>query len=131
MSDAFNTPAPFGRNNDISAISQVLASGKGWMKLVGIVSIIQGALMCVTIIYAIIGWLPIWIGVLLLQASSAIERAEASGDEFALRESLAKLKTYFVIQGVLFLVGVALFVLAFLIFGATILATLRNGGFHH
>jgi Family of unknown function (DUF5362) len=110
---------------------QPLASGKGWMKFVGIMFIVQGALTALTIVGILIAWLPIWTGVLLVQSAGALENAQLTGDAFALKESFAKLRTYFVIQGVLYLVGIVLMVLYFMFFGAMFATMMKNGGFPH
>lgn len=128
MSDSYSSLGQATGNPSIQDLSQPLASGKGWMKFVGIVFIIQGALTAITLVGIIIAWLPIWIGVLVMQSASAIERAQLSGDAVALKEALAKLRTYFVIQGVLILVGIALWVLGLFFYGAVFLAMLHNGG---
>ena len=128
MSDSFSSlgqaaaPPP-----SVQDLSQPLASGKGWMKFVGIMFIIQGALTALSLVGIVIAWLPIWIGVLLMQSAGAIERAQVSGDAAALKEALARLRTYFVIQGVLFLVGIALIVVYIAIFGAMFGAMLHSG----
>jgi len=128
MSDSFSslgqaaTPPP-----SVQDLSQPLASGKGWMKFVGIMFIIQGAITALSLVGIVIAWLPIWIGVLVMQSAGAIERAQASGDAAALKEALAKLRTYFVIQGVLFLVGIAMIVLYIAVFGAMFGAMLHSG----
>ena len=111
----------------IQDLSQPLASGKGWMKFVGIMFIIQGALTALSIVGIIIAWLPIWIGVLVMQSANAIERAQTTGDVAALKEALARLRTYFIIQGVLFLVGIALLVVYIAIFGAMFGAMMHGG----
>lgn len=105
--------------------STPLATGKGWMKFLGIVFIVQGAITALTIVGIIFAWLPIWIGVLLLQSASAIERAQLSGDEAALRQSLDKLRTYFVIQGVMMLIGLIIAVLA-IVFNVALLGTVLS-----
>jgi hypothetical protein len=110
---------------------QPLASGKGWMKFVGIMFIVQGVITALSIVGILIAWLPIWTGVLLVQAAGALENAQLSGDTFALKESFAKLRTYFVIQGVLYLVGMVLMVLYFMFFGAMFAAMLKSGAFPH
>jgi ATP/ADP translocase len=89
--------------------------------------IIQGALTAITIVGILIAWLPIWIGVLVLQSAGAIERAQLQGDAAALKESLAKLRTYFVIQGVLYLVGIVLMVIYFAFFASMLGVLLHNG----
>ena len=91
-------------------VSLPIHQAKGWMKLVGVLSILYGVVMVFTIVGIIFAWLPIWMGVLLMQSASAIERAYATGDEGQLVLSLGKIKTYFTITGVLALLG--------LIFGA-------------
>ena len=131
MSDSYSSLGQATANNSIQDLSQPLASGKGWMKFVGIMFIIQGAITAITIVGIVIAWLPIWTGVLLMQASNAIERAQMSGDSSALKESLARLRTYFIIQGVLYLVGIAFFVLYFIFFGAMFAAMMKNGTFPH
>jgi hypothetical protein len=83
------------------------------MKFVGVMSIIGGALQALTIIGIIIAWLPIWTGILLFQSASAIEQAYQGGSRDAMTRSLSKLKTYFIIMGVLTLIGIIVMVLAF------------------
>lgn len=95
----------------VRELSGPLAAGKGWMKLLGVVFIIQGVLAAITIIGIIVAWLPIWIGVLLLQSAGAIEQAQATGDEVQFRRSMDKLRTYFVILGILILISIVLMVL--------------------
>jgi hypothetical protein len=131
MSDSFSSLGHAPVNTSIKDLIQPLASGKGWMKFVGVVFIIQGALTALTLVGIIIAWLPIWIGVLLMQSAGALERAQLSGDPAALKESLARLRTYFVIQGVLILVGIALSVIYFVVFGAMFMAMMKSGGFPH
>ena len=109
-----------GQTNDqtgvIKQLSIPLYQCKGWMKLVGVMSIIGGALQVLTIVGIIIAWLPIWTGVLLFQSASAVEQAYLGGSQEAMTRSLSKLKTYFIITGVLTLIGVIIVILAF-VFG--------------
>jgi hypothetical protein len=131
MSDSFSSLGQATANHSIQDLSQPLASGKGWMKFVGIIFILHGAILAITLVGIIIAWLPIWIGVLVMQSAGAIERAQLSGDALALKEALAKLRTYFVIQGVLYLVSIALAVIYFIFFGAMFAAMWHNGGSWH
>ncbi|UCC98366.1 MAG: DUF5362 domain-containing protein [Phycisphaerales bacterium] len=110
----------------IRELSAPLYQCKGWMKLVGVMSILGGALYALTLIGIVIAWLPIWVGILLFQSAGAIELAYQSGDRNTMARSLAKLKTYFVIMGVLTLVGIVITILAF-VFGflGAILSTLE------
>ena len=110
---------------DIKTLSGTLYAGKGWMKLVGVMMIIYGALAVLTIVGILFAWLPIWMGVLLFQSAGAIERAYLAEDEVALQLSLAKLKTYFTITGVLTLIGLVGFLFMFLLGGAAMHAGLQ------
>lgn len=85
---------------------------KGWLKFLGMMSVIQGIFAALTIFGIIIAWLSIWIGVLLYQSATIIERAYISGDRYAYIQAMNKLKTYFMIQGVLTLIGLVVAIIA-------------------
>mgnify|MGYP001075015801 CR=1 FL=1 len=91
----------------IRELSLPLSQGKMWMKLVGVLAIISGIFTALTIFGIVVAWLPIWMGVLLFQSASAIEQAQMAGDKAAMVESMAKLKTYFTIMGILTLISIA------------------------
>lgn len=110
----------------IRDLSQPLAAGKGWIKFVGIVNIVMGVLTALSIIGILWAWIPIWQGVLLLQAGGAVERAQMAGDESALRMALDKLRVYFVVQGVLFIISLALITLMFVVFFGMIMAAISS-----
>jgi len=115
-------------------ISLPIHQAKGWMKLVGLVSILQGVLMVISTfgLAIIFAWLPIWAGVLLMQAASAVERSYATGDEAELILSLNKMKTYFVITGVIAIISILvgmMFIFFFGIMGAMLGGMSEYGGF--
>ena len=89
----------------VRELSSPLYDCKGWMRLVGVMSIIGGALQVLTIVGIVFAWLPIWMGVLLIQAAGRIEDAHLRESDLDFYEGLCKLKVYFVITGVLTLVG--------------------------
>lgn len=91
--------------NIVRELSLPIYQCKGWLKLIGILSILSGILTAATLVGIIIAWLPVWTGVLLLQAASAIERSQYSGEKEILYRSLSKLKIYFIITGVLQAIG--------------------------
>jgi hypothetical protein len=97
----------------VKELSTPLYECKGWMKLVGVMSILGGALQVLTIVGIIIAWLPIWTGVLLFQSANAVEEARQSGNPYAMHKSLLKLRTYFIIMGILTLIGIIVMILAF------------------
>lgn len=101
----------------VKELTLPLFNAKFWMKLMGVVMIIYGVLVALSIIGLIIAWLPIWIGVLLFQSAGAIETAFHMGDRDAAIRGLEKLKLYFVINGVLMLIGVIVGVIVFMMGG--------------
>lgn len=109
---ATNIPAIGNKKVNIQTLSEPLFRAKGWMKLVGVMMIISGAFTALSIVGIIVAWLPIWIGVLLFQAASLVERAHLSGDDNSFLMSQAKLKTTFTITGVLMLIYICLMVLS-------------------
>jgi len=96
---------------------------KGWLLFLGILSIVQGAIAALTIIGIIIAWLPIWMGVILCQASSLINEAYTRDDPTALTNALSKIKLYFIIMGVMTLIGIAFAVIYIAIVIVAILFT--------
>lgn len=88
----------------IKDMSDPLNSSQVWLKLLGVLNIIQGVIAAMTIIGIIIAWLPIWMGILLFRAGSAIESARMSGDKTLFLKSQESLKTYFIINGVITLI---------------------------
>jgi hypothetical protein len=100
---------------DIQALSEPLYRAKFWMKLVAVMMIIYGALMVLSVVGIIVAWLPIWMGVLLFQSAGQVEKAHLSSDEQAMLISLAKLKTYFTVMGVLTLIGLVVGLLGFIL----------------
>jgi hypothetical protein len=101
---------------DIRGVIEPLYRGKFWMQLLGVVSILYGVLLAITIVGLIVAWIPIWAGVVLMQAVGASSRAFESGDAVEMTRAMAKLKTYFTIFGVLMLIGIILTVVG-MIFG--------------
>ncbi len=102
-----------GTQDSTAAIREVslpIYQTKGWLRLLGVLSIISGIMSAMSIVGILFAWLPIWVGVVLLQSASSIERAHLTGSKEVLFDSLGKLKMYFMIQGVTTLIG--------LIFGA-------------
>ena len=97
----------------VKELSVPLYNCKGWMKLVGVMSIIYGVMTVLTIIGILFAWLPIWIGVLLFQSANAIGQAYETDSKAAMARSLSKLKTYFIIMGILTLIGIVFWGLAF------------------
>lgn len=104
------------RSSIVQELSAPLYSARGWIKFLGILSIIGGALQALSIVGIIIAWIPIWLGVLLFQTASGMERAAINGDSAAFIEAQNKLRLYFMINGIMIIVVFAL-ALLFVLFG--------------
>lgn len=98
---------------DLQALSSPLYSARGWLKFIGVMFILNGALTALSIVGIIVAWIPIWLGILLFQISAAAEQAFLTQSEDEFVKSQTKLKTYFTITGVLMLIGL-IFTVAFL-----------------
>ncbi len=120
-------PSTSSASIPVSQASRPLYESKGWMKLLGVISIVSGGLSALSIIGIVFAWLPIWLGVLLWKAGNAVEAAHEAGDAAQFLDSQSKLKTYFMITGIVALIGIILSVLVILLFGAAFLAAYRNG----
>jgi hypothetical protein len=101
---------------DIRSIIEPLHRGKFWMQLLAVVSILYGVLLALTIVGLIVAWIPIWAGVVLMQAAGASSRAFQSGDALEMKHAMGKLKTYFTIFGVLMLISIILMIVT-MVFG--------------
>lgn len=111
---AYPTPVnvpPVPTPQDTRMVQELSASiyqARGWLKFLGVLSIIGGIGQALSIVGILVAWLPIWMGVLLFQAGSSIDSASRFGDRFALSRTMGNLKNYFVLQGVLTLIGIIL-----------------------
>jgi hypothetical protein len=106
--------------NAVRELSLPIHESKGWLKFLGIMNIVYGVFSAITVVGILVAWLPIWIGILLWQCATTIERAQASGNKQLMLESLGKLKTYFIIQGIMGIIGIVgiLIAMSFGILGA-------------
>jgi hypothetical protein len=88
----------------------------GWMKFLGVLSIIQGIVLIFTIWGILICWLPIWIGVILFKASGDAEVA-SRGAPTKLMDFMQKINRYFLIQGIISLIMVVVFLVMIFVVG--------------
>ena len=92
--------------------SMPLFKSKGWIRLLGILMLIYGIMIALSLVGLIIAWLPIWLGILLIQTSNRIGQAQITGDKYSLTTAMQSLGTYFTIYGVLTLIGLIMGVVA-------------------
>jgi hypothetical protein len=91
---------------------------KGWLKLLGIVQIVAGILQALTLFGILWAWLPIWMGVVLNGAANKAADYTEKGDEQALAEFTGKLKLFFIINGVMMIVSLAVIAISLMVMGA-------------
>ncbi len=86
-----------------------LLASAGWLKFLGIFSIIMGALFVLTITGILVAWVPIWIGILLYQAG---DRLSPTSDNYTLYEGSDKLRLAIKIFGIYIIVSFVLSIFA-------------------
>ena len=107
-----------GGSDALKLMIEPLYRAKFWMQLIGVMLIISGVLTALTIIGIVICWIPIWAGIVLMQAASSVDVAYQESSSDAAGMAMRRLKTYFTIFGILTLVYVAITVISML-FGLT------------
>ncbi len=92
------------RSDLIRDLASFIGARAGWIKFFAIVNIINGVLACLTVVGAVVGWLPIWLGVILLKVANLSVSAQYSGSQEELEEALDRAGFYFKLQGILIFV---------------------------
>lgn len=105
--------------NFVKEVSNPIFNNKFWVKFLGILMLIYGIFMALSIVGIIIAWLPIWLGILLMRTASNIEQAQILGNKIALIKAQQSLSTYFTIYGVLAMIGLIFTVVFMIVFFAT------------
>jgi hypothetical protein len=106
------------RSPVVDALRQNARNMAGWLKFLGIINIISGAFTALSIFGIIFAWLPIWLGVLLIQAASKASEASLKPDGQELVMMMDKLRLYFVIQGIMMLIIIGIVIIGIISFGA-------------
>lgn len=112
--------------NEMAAVGENMV---GWLKFLGIMNIILGVMIALSIVGIIIAWIWIWLGVLLFQAGNQITEARISRNYYHLVTMMQKFKMYFMIQGILLLISLIFGVIGVLSFGAALFSIFGGGGF--
>jgi hypothetical protein len=112
---------PPGTAQDAFHVVEPLQKVRLWLQILGWMAIASGVLECLTIIGAVIGWLPIWIGVLVLRTAKRLDEGFRDQNAATLREGTEALGKVIMLQGILALIGVALTALYIAVFIVAIL----------
>lgn len=117
MSDNPYAMPQFGGSSDPQMeaaieVARPLYEARGWIKLIGIINIIQGIIAAISIVGLITFWIPLWIGLLLTKASSLLEEGFQRNSPRLIYEANQKLATVATIAGVIITIALAMMVLA-------------------
>lgn len=104
-----------------------LCNVSGWLKFLGIVNIVLGVIYCLTIIGAIVGWIPIWIGVSLNNAADSLRAGYDGRNERAMLMGMDKLALSIRIIGILTLIGLIINVLTLAVYAVIAILILTAG----
>ena len=124
--------APAGGGQGLQAVAP-LHQAAGWMNLAGWCMIIFGAIYSLGIVTLIVSWVPIWLGICLKNAGTALKQGGLS--EPAVFKATSNLKTYFTILGIMVMIGLIMFALVLLMYlvlfiiGMIAVGTAGSGGF--
>lgn len=113
-------PYNYGGYNQQGNLFSIIDSLSGWMKFMGIYSIIAGAISCLGIITAAIGIPMIFAGLGLNRASESLKQYKANNNQYILNEVFTNMNKYFKIQGILIIIGLVVSVISIII--ATVIA---------
>lgn len=101
-------PAPATPTQNMSLIrylDEPLWRAKGWMQLMGILFILNGAMMILSIWGIVLCWLPIWMGLTLMAAAKNVRVAAELDNQEYMRVALEKIGLFFKINGILVIIG--------------------------
>lgn len=82
-----------------------LYEARGMMQLWGWITLIIGILYCLTIVGAIVGWVFVWMGILVKGAAQHLTVGVPTNNEAQMRLASKKLGTFFKILGVMAIIG--------------------------
>jgi len=94
------------QNNFI--INSIIDSLSGWMKFLGIYTIVSGAISCLGIITAAIGIPLIFAGIALTKGAKSIKTYKQFNSPYVLSEVFTSMNKYFKIQGIIAIVGIVI-----------------------
>lgn len=110
----------------IRKLAMVASDSTGWMKFLGVMLVLAGIMLIVSIWGILICWLPIWAGIVLFKAAGDADMA-SRGAPTRLLELLQKNNKFFMILGIFALIMIVILIAIFIIAGVAVFMSL--GGF--
>lgn len=109
---------PATSRETIQRFAAILQRGRFWMSLIAWVLIIGGIVDVFTVVGILYAWIPIWAGIVLLMAGGDIGMAASTGEVVDFTRALERLRLYFKIMGITFLVLIVLVLVGFVLFSS-------------
>ena len=97
--------------NQYNQIPNIMVNLSGWMKFMGIYTIIVGAITCIGVITAAIGVPMIFSGISLNNASKNLKMYSQHNNEITLNYFFTYLHKYFKIQGIFTIISISISIL--------------------
>lgn len=94
-----------GGTTELTQVFQPIQESKGWINLIGIMTIIGGALYCLTIIGAVFGIPVLIMGLALRKSTAKVDEGMASNDANAFYEANKEMSKFFMIAGIMTAIG--------------------------
>jgi hypothetical protein len=110
------TPGPSPAEQLVKQLCDNVARSSTWMKLLGVLLIIYGVFLLITVVGILICWLPIWLGIILFKAAGDAESAYRGAPQM-LFSYVQRMNRFFLIEGILALVGLVFALIAFFVIG--------------
>ena len=95
----------------VQYLDEPLCRARGWMQLIGVLFILHGVGMALSLWGIVACWLPIWLGLTLMSAAKNIRAAAELNDHKLMHLALDKIALFFKINGVLFVIGLVVGIL--------------------
>lgn len=112
-----------------AGVVQPLYEARTYIKITGWSLVVLGVLYCLMIIYAVIGWLPLWMGWQLKGAGQALTEGVETGNDAQVHLACQRLATYFKIMGVLTIIGLVFMALGVLFGVVMLIIGISSGNF--
>jgi len=112
----------------VQQLSSISGNMAVWMKLLGIVYIVQAAITTLFTFFVgiIVAWLPLWLGILLFQAGNRASMVAVAKKPEELVSMLDKLRLFFIINGVVLIVFLAIGIMALILVGGNVFSVMHH-----
>lgn len=107
-------------------VAGIIGHHPGWTKFAGVGFIIFGVLLCLTVAGALVGWLPIWMGVVIFKIAGAAERGAHFGRREDLEEILSRVAGFHKLFGIYFIVSAVVSIVVTVLYAAMVMALITQ-----